>query len=319
MMPAPRDRSDYNYLFKLVLVGDAGTGKTSLLHRYADDTFSTAALDSVRSTQSWSHKEVLWHFQIGIDFKVRIIQYAGSTIKLQLWDNTGQRRASIKTPPAYYRGAHGCLFVYDTTSQESLDHITLHWVREVSTDKAINVLVGTKSDCHRKVDRASAQAVARSLNMPHIVTSAKSNVNVEKAFMIAVKCLAEPFPGFKLGHWTWTEHRQMAQHSQEIVLTLLLCAQRTANTYISQEVIPLDTPLSTRLFDQIRTHWLPKQRTRPQNDQDGARSLQALALPRLPWEMWFEILGKVDVADLRSQPNNPSSRPTRSVWAMLFG
>ncbi|CAF4988266.1 unnamed protein product, partial [Rotaria socialis] len=102
----------YDYLFKLLLIGDSGVGKTCVLLRFCDSAFSTTFIST-----------------IGIDFKIRTIDLDGRKIKLQIWDTAGQERFKTITT-AYYRGAMGIMLVYDITSEKSFDNIK-NWIRNI--------------------------------------------------------------------------------------------------------------------------------------------------------------------------------------------
>jgi len=159
---------EYDYLFKLLLIGDSGVGKSCLLLRFADDTYT----DSYIST-------------IGVDFKIRTIELDGRTIKLQIWDTAGQERFRTITS-SYYRGAHGIIVVYDVTDQESFNNVK-QWLQEIDRYACENVnklLVGNKSDLTSKkvVDYNTAKEFADGLGIPFLETSAKNATNVEQAF-----------------------------------------------------------------------------------------------------------------------------------------
>ncbi|CAM9730217.1 unnamed protein product [Pylaiella littoralis] len=157
-----------DHLFKLVLIGDSGVGKSCLLLRFADDAFT----DSYIST-------------IGVDFRFRTVKIDKKTVKLQIWDTAGQERFRTITS-AYYRGADGIIMVYDVTGQESFDHVN-DWLSEVNryaSEGTSKLLIGNKSDREDKVvDSAAAKEYAESLGIPFLETSAKSASNVEEAFL----------------------------------------------------------------------------------------------------------------------------------------
>merc|ERR1712099_175272 len=121
---------EYDYLFKLLLIGDSGVGKSCLLLRFADDKWT----DSYIST-------------IGVDFKIRTIELDGKTIKLQIWDTAGQERFRTISS-TYYRGAHGIIVVYDITNLDSFNNVR-RWLTEIDKYARENVnklLVGNKAD-----------------------------------------------------------------------------------------------------------------------------------------------------------------------------
>ncbi|XP_033985604.1 ras-related protein ORAB-1-like [Trematomus bernacchii] len=159
---------EYDYLFKLLLIGDAGVGKSCLLLRFADDTY----------TESYK-------LTIGVDFKIRTIELDGKTIKLQIWDTAGAERFRTITS-SYYRGALGIIVVYDVTNQESFNNVK-QWLQEIdlnASENANKLLVGNKCDLMKKVvDYTTAKEFAENLGIPFLETSAKSATNVDQAFM----------------------------------------------------------------------------------------------------------------------------------------
>jgi len=159
----------YDHLFKLLLIGDSGVGKSCLLLRFSDDIFT----DSFIST-------------IGVDFKIRTIDLDGKRIKLQIWDTAGQERFRTITS-SYYRGAHGIIVVYDVTEQKSFDSIQ-KWLQEIDTfagPTVTKLLVGNKCDLdsQRVIQTPKGEELAKSLGIPFIETSAKTTKNVEEAFL----------------------------------------------------------------------------------------------------------------------------------------
>ncbi|KAI8638467.1 GTP-binding protein ypt1 [Parasitella parasitica] len=165
--------AEYDYLFKLLLIGDSGVGKSCLLLRFADDTYTESYIST-----------------IGVDFKIRTIELEGKTVKLQIWDTAGQERFRTITS-SYYRGAHGIIVVYDVTDKESFNNVK-QWLQEIDRYAAEGVnklLVGNKSDLTDKkvVDFADAKDFAEPINIPILETSAKDSTNVEQAFLTMAK------------------------------------------------------------------------------------------------------------------------------------
>ncbi|VBB18902.1 Ras-related protein Rab-1A [Yasminevirus sp. GU-2018] len=165
-----RHHDEYDYLIKIVVVGDSGVGKSALLTRFADGTYT----DTYVST-------------IGVDFKMKTVDIDGKVVKIQMWDTAGQERFRAITA-AYYRGCNGVMFVFDISSRESLDSIA-KWRSEVekyASDKQLKVqcvLVGNKSDLdHRAVSSEKARQVADLLEMEYFETSARLSDTVDDAF-----------------------------------------------------------------------------------------------------------------------------------------
>src|SRR6185437_12149723 len=104
--------SEYDYLFKLLIIGDSGVGKSCLLLRFADHVYMKEYIST-----------------IGVDFKIRTIDLDGKIVKLQIWDTAGQERFRTITS-SYYRGAHGILLVYDVSERSTYDHV-LMWTEEI--------------------------------------------------------------------------------------------------------------------------------------------------------------------------------------------
>ncbi|XP_078168635.1 ras-related protein RABA1f-like [Carex rostrata] len=165
---AYRGDEDYDYLFKVVLIGDSGVGKTNLLSRFSRNEFS---LDS-RST-------------IGVEFATRSIRVDEKVIKAQVWDTAGQERYRAITS-AYYRGAVGALVVYDVTRHITFENVD-RWLRELRDHTEHNIvvmLVGNKADLRhlRAVSVEDAKQFAESHNTFFMETSALEALNVETAF-----------------------------------------------------------------------------------------------------------------------------------------
>ncbi|KAF0042234.1 hypothetical protein F2P81_005766 [Scophthalmus maximus] len=124
----------YDYLFKLLLIGDSGVGKTCVLFRFSEDAFNSTFIST-----------------IGIDFKIRTIELDGKKIKLQIWDTAGQERFRTITT-AYYRGAMGIMLVYDITNEKSFDNIK-NWIRNIEEHASADVermVLGNKCDVNDK-------------------------------------------------------------------------------------------------------------------------------------------------------------------------
>jgi len=159
---------EYDYLFKVVLIGDTGVGKSNLLSRFTRNEFN---LDS-KST-------------IGVEFATKSIQAEGKTIKAQIWDTAGQERYRAITS-AYYRGAVGALLVYSMDQHGTFENVE-RWLKELRDHAEANIvvmLVGNKSDLRhlRAVETEEATKFAEDNGLAFIETSALDASGVDTAF-----------------------------------------------------------------------------------------------------------------------------------------
>ncbi|KAK2585387.1 hypothetical protein KPH14_010062 [Odynerus spinipes] len=165
-----KDAADQNfdYMFKLLIIGNSSVGKTSFLFRYADDSFTSAFVSTV-----------------GIDFKVKTVFRNDKRVKLQIWDTAGQERYRTITT-AYYRGAMGFILMYDITNEESFNSVQ-DWVTQIKTyswDNAQVILVGNKCDMEdeRVISFERGKQLADQLGVQFFETSAKENIQVKAVF-----------------------------------------------------------------------------------------------------------------------------------------
>ncbi|TPX37116.1 hypothetical protein SmJEL517_g00964 [Synchytrium microbalum] len=168
-MTAVSEANTYDFLFKFVIVGHSGSGKSALLQRFVTHQFKAGS----------SHT-------VGIEFGSKVTKVGNKSIKLQIWDSAGQERFRAVTR-SYWRGAAGCLLVYDITNRESFEALSI-WLDDAkslaSPDVAI-VLVGAKVDMeeYRVVSVMEANTFAQEHGLMFVETSALSDENVEEAFM----------------------------------------------------------------------------------------------------------------------------------------
>ena len=169
----------YDYVAKLLIVGDIAVGKTSFLKRFADDTF----VDTYTST-------------IGVDFKYKTVQVNSQTVKVTVvratqWDTCGQERFRVICR-TYYRDAQGVILCFDFTNERSFGNVR-NWMQEIrmhAGKDAVVVVVGTKWDVHSKaVTLEQAQSLAGDLGVPFFETSAKDSLNVTEVFTHLAKAI----------------------------------------------------------------------------------------------------------------------------------
>ena len=165
--------NDYEYLFKILLVGNSNVGKSSLFLRFVDEIWKENFVPT-----------------IGVDFKIKSIKINNKIIKLQIWDTAGQERfKSILS--SYYKGANGILLLYDITNINSFKSLS-NWLIDIEKNSSKNVkkiLIGNKCDLNelRKIPINKGKEFADTYNMKFIETSAKNNVNINECFNILGK------------------------------------------------------------------------------------------------------------------------------------
>ena len=158
----------YDMLFKVLLVGNTGVGKSSLFLRFVDKIWNDAFVPT-----------------IGVDFKIKTLNINNKNIKLQIWDTAGQERFRTIIS-SYYKGAHGILLIFDLTQSESFDSLK-NWLIEIeknSNQNVVKLLIENKCDLEDKrvISYEKGKDFAEQYNMKYIETSAKNNINVVDAF-----------------------------------------------------------------------------------------------------------------------------------------
>jgi len=173
----PGAGGEFDYLFKLLLIGNSGVGKSCMLLRYSENNFTTNFFNT-----------------IGVDFKIKSIVLDGKNIKLQIWDTAGQDRFRTITS-SYYRGAQGIMVVYDITDRDSFDNIKswMHEIEKYAQENVIRVLVGNKNDLgdKRKVSVEEGEALAKQYGILFFETSAKNANNIDMTFQAVAKLIME--------------------------------------------------------------------------------------------------------------------------------
>ncbi|VDO08184.1 unnamed protein product [Brugia timori] len=163
----------YAYLFKYIIIGDTGVGKSCLLLQFTDKRF-----------------QPVHDLTIGVEFGARMITIDSKQIKLQIWDTAGQESFRSITR-SYYRGAAGALLVYDITRRDTFNHLAswLEDARQHSNSNMVIMLIGNKSDleARREVKKEEGEAFAREHGLIFMETSAKTAANVEEAFIDTAK------------------------------------------------------------------------------------------------------------------------------------
>jgi len=182
-------------ILKIIVIGDSGVGKSSMLHRLSSDSFEE-------------------HLQptIGVDFHVKKMRVANRTFQVTIWDTAGQERFRALST-AYYRQCHGILLVYDVNGKESFDHLD-SWMGEVdmftNRQQVTILLVGNKTDINnRQISIEEARLYAKDRAMDYVETSAKAGEGIWPAFNALVHRIVNSMP-----------HEESVVETQRVLSTL---------------------------------------------------------------------------------------------------
>ena len=168
---------DYDFIFKVLLLGNSDVGKSSIILRYVDQTWSDTFVPT-----------------IGVDFKVKTLEVDNKKIKMQIWDTAGQERFRTVIS-SYFRGSHGLFLIYDITNRDSFKNLE-NWLSEIEENANKNVLkflIGNKCDLEndREIETKEGQDFANRNVMQFMETSAKEDKNINEAFEALAKLMME--------------------------------------------------------------------------------------------------------------------------------
>jgi len=177
------DENSYELLYKIIIIGDTGVGKSNILSRYLKDEFR----EDSKST-------------VGVELGTKFLKLKDMGAKLQIWDTAGQERYKSITS-SYYKGSHGCFIVYDITNEKTFENVD-NWFKQAQKEASKEVsiiLVGNKCDLEneRKISKEKGEEKAKTLNCPFFETSALSKIKIEDIFTEMINNIFEKTGGGK--------------------------------------------------------------------------------------------------------------------------
>ena len=180
---ADADENSYELLYKIIIIGDTGVGKSNILSRYLKDEFR----EDSKST-------------VGVELGTKFLKIKDMGAKLQIWDTAGQERYKSITS-SYYKGSHGCFIVYDITNEKTFENVD-NWFKQAQKEASKEVsiiLVGNKCDLEneRKISKEKGEEKAKTLNCPFFETSALSKIKIEDIFTEMINNIFEKTGGGK--------------------------------------------------------------------------------------------------------------------------
>ncbi|MCL4168763.1 UNVERIFIED_CONTAM: hypothetical protein GTU68_021489 [Idotea baltica] len=164
-----KEAEKYDYLVKVVIIGDTAVGKTNILLRYVNEEYKMTHITT-----------------IGVDFKIKTINIDGVKIRMQIWDTAGQERFKTITE-TYYKGAAGVVLVYAVNDRKTFNSLE-NWIKQINESQPENIckiIVGNKSDVSlndRQVSKEEGEALAKKYGVEFMESSAKDNSNISEIF-----------------------------------------------------------------------------------------------------------------------------------------
>ena len=176
-MSSQNNITQFDYLFKYIIIGDAGVGKSNILLRYVYSTFKSD-----------------YQLTIGVEFGEKTVEIKGKIYKIQIWDTAGneQFRSITRT---YYKNSVCAIVVYDISRRETFDNV-INWIEDCklnSPKSVFIILVGNKSDLEedRQVTTEEGEEFANRYGIRFFETSAKNSININEIFSESVEFIAD--------------------------------------------------------------------------------------------------------------------------------